>query len=170
MVLCWKYAFFVIFHTFWTQTHENMRVRNGQKSGNLGLYTSNFFSDSESHDIQLTYIRVIKNSVENFQLGQTYLTLLIGPLKINFALVDGLSKNLDVWSSTFSLSMWQYLPNTSIVLSTKWERKYTICSSQKFLSRQDFHVCPPPYLGKSEVVKKKKFKIVIKLVAEPWFW
>ena len=33
----------------------------------------NFFSDSESYDIQLTYIRVRKKSVENFQLGQTSL-------------------------------------------------------------------------------------------------
>ena len=50
-----------------------MRVRNGPKSGNLGPYPPNFFRDSESFDIQLTYIRVRKNSVENFQLGQTSL-------------------------------------------------------------------------------------------------
>ena len=51
-----------------------MRVRYGPKAGNLGAYPPNFFTDSESYDIQLTYIRVRKNSVENFQLGQTSLT------------------------------------------------------------------------------------------------
>ena len=50
-----------------------MRVRNGPKSGNLGPYPQFFFSDSESYDIQPTYIRVWWNSVENFQLGQTSL-------------------------------------------------------------------------------------------------
>ena len=48
--------------------------RNGPKSGNLGPYPPNFFIDSESFDTQLTYIRIRKNYVENFQLGQTSLT------------------------------------------------------------------------------------------------
>ena len=51
---------------------EHKKARNGPTSGNLGPYPPNFFSDPESYDIQLTYIRMRKNYVENFQLGQTY--------------------------------------------------------------------------------------------------